>query len=102
MNIRNLVLVAVATYSSGGSTTSPLPIKSYDAQLCVTAQRMVVNAAEDAFEIELQFGESNGFHVIQMDAEPDKVTIATTMGFVNIDNIQTASYVGCKIGTSVS
>ena len=58
---------------------------------------MVVNAPEDAFEIEVLFGESNGFHVIQMDAEPGKVTIATTMGFVNIDNIQLASYVGCKM-----
>jgi hypothetical protein len=32
-----------------------------------------------------------------MDTEPGKVTIATTMGFVNVDNVQTASYVGCKM-----
>ena len=97
MSIRNLLLAAIATYAPAASATSPPPINNYDAQLCMTAQRMVVNAAEDAFEIEVQFGESNGFHVIQMDAEPGKVTIATTMGLVNIDNLQVASYVGCKM-----
>jgi len=97
MSIRHLALVAVATYCAGGSATSPPPVNNYDAQLCVTAQRMVVNAPEDAFDVEVQFGESNGFHVIQMDAVPGKVTIATTMGFVAVDNTQIPSYVGCKM-----
>lgn len=97
MNIRNLLLAVIATYASGASATSPPPINDYDSQLCMTAQRMVVNAPEDAFEIDVLFGESNGFHVIQMDAEPGKVTIATTMGFVTVDNRQMAAYVGCKM-----
>jgi hypothetical protein len=84
-------------FVTSASATSPPPIADYDVQLCMTAQRMLVNASEDAFDIKVLFGESNGFHVIQMDAEPGKVTIATTMGFVDIDRMQMISYVGCKM-----
>jgi hypothetical protein len=85
------------TFVTSASATSPPPIADYDVQLCMTAQRMLVNAPVDAFEIEVLFGESNGFHVIQMDAAPGKVTIATTMGFVDVDGAQMVSYVGCKM-----
>jgi hypothetical protein len=44
-------------------------------------------------------GESNGFHVIQMDvdATTNTVTIATTTGMVETENRQLPAYVACKM-----
>ena len=44
-------------------------------------------------------GESNGFHVIQMDvdAAANTVTIATTTGLLEVDGVRLPTYVGCKM-----
>jgi hypothetical protein len=85
MMIASILLVAAATASG------------YDASLCETAQRMIVNATQDDFEIEVLTGESNGFHVIQMDAEPGTVTIATTTGMSELSGQSMPAWVGCKM-----
>lgn len=80
------VILLVAASASG-----------YDANLCITAQRSIVNALPDSFEIEVLTGESNGFHVIQMDARPGIVTIATTSGSIEIDGGDMPAWVACKM-----
>ena len=86
-----------------GLVVSPLnvyavPAVKYDAELCALAQRMIVNAPEDAFEIEVLVGESNGFHVIQMDvdATTNTVMIATTTGMVETENGHLSAYVAAR------
>ncbi|MGI9290123.1 MAG: hypothetical protein ACR2QG_02470, partial [Gammaproteobacteria bacterium] len=61
------------------------------------AQRMIVNAQEQSFQIKELTGEGNGFHVIQMDAEPGLVTIATTHDTVDIDGAEATVSVACKM-----
>jgi len=73
--------------------------EDYDADLCALAQRMIVNAAENAFAIEVLAGESNGFHVIQMDVDSASgtVTVATTINWVEVDGMKLPASVGCKM-----
>jgi hypothetical protein len=72
-------------------------VSNYDAGLCEAAQRLLANADQDSFKIEVLVGEGNGFHVIQMDARPGTVSIATTMGFVETDGQAMPAWVGCKM-----
>lgn len=90
-------LLLLLSSVAGARMLAPDDPGLYDAQLCVRAQHMMVNAVPGDFEIEVLYGESNGFHVIQMDADPDKVTIATTAGYVEVDGDRLMTHVGCKM-----
>ena len=89
--ILGLVVLPLKVYAA--------PAANYDTELCALAQRMIVNAPEDAFVIDVLVGESNGFHVIQMDvdAATNTVTIATTTAMVETGNQLLPAYVACKM-----
>jgi hypothetical protein len=76
-------------------------VTDYDAALCVTAQRMIVNATRDEFPVLVEQGVGNGFHTIQMDvdAEAALVKIAMTTGTVQVEgeSVPLATHVACKM-----
>jgi hypothetical protein len=76
-------------------------VMDYDAALCVTAQRIIVNASGDEFPVLVEQGVGNGFHTIQMDvdAEAALVKIAMTTGTVNVagEADPLATHVACKM-----
>lgn len=76
-------------------------VTDYDAALCVTAQRMIVNATSDEFPVLVEQGVGNGFYTIQMDvdAEAALVKIAMTTGTVQVEGETEplATYVACKM-----
>ena len=76
-----------------------VPLGKYDLDLCVTAQRMIVNAADDAFPVVVQRGTGSGFHTIQMDIDAGArvVQIAMTTGTVAMDGEPLSAYVACKM-----
>jgi len=57
-------LAVLAWLSAAGAAAAP---GDYDAQLCVTAQRMIAGAA--TLPVQLLHGTGDGFHRIQMDAD---------------------------------
>ncbi len=74
-------------------------ISEYDLGLCERAQRVTAGAGDTDFSIEVLYGEGNGFHVIQMDADGagHTVTIATTAVRNEIDGQPVVSSVACKM-----
>lgn len=78
--------------------SSAVDIDAYDATLCSTAQRLIVNADAGLQVIE-QKASGNGFHTIQMaiDPEQDAAVIAMTTDYTEVDGAQQASYVSCKM-----
>ncbi len=61
----NQPLVILALLLPGAAAASPL--QSYDDRLCETAQTMIAGAAEGQLQINVLYGEGDGFHTIQMD-----------------------------------
>lgn len=77
-----LTIGALALLHTGSARAAPgLPASAYDADLCVTAQRLLVNAP--AMPVRVQRGQGNGFHTIQMsidEARRELVVAMTTSG----------------------
>jgi hypothetical protein len=74
-------------------------VADYDENLCSLAQHFVLNADTDLFEMQVQIGEGNGFHTIQMDVDgpTNTVSIATTKATQMIKGIEQATFVSCKM-----
>ena len=82
-----------------GAGHSAALIESWDTSLCETAQLRIAGAGADDFPIEVLYGESNGFHVIQMDtdAESGTVTIATSAMRGRAGDATITTAVACKM-----
>jgi len=73
-------------------------LQGYDNSLCVRAQRIIVNSGPADFIIVKLSGQGEGFHSIQMDAQPGVVTIATTVGSGHgNEGSEAVDWVGCKM-----
>ena len=74
-------------------------VADYDLGLCERAQRVTAGAGDSDFSIEVLYGEGNGFHVIQMDADAASrtVTIATTAVTSEFDGQSAVTSVACKM-----
>jgi len=92
------VLLFICLAAGSGAATAQGAGDAYDSHLCRFAQRLLVNAADDAFPVTEQVGSGNGFHVIQMDvdAEHRSVSIAMTTDHADVDGKTLATHVSCK------
>jgi hypothetical protein len=88
------LLVYTATAAATGTTAAG----DYDAHLCQTAQRLIINA-DDHFPVIEQHGTSNGFHTIQMNIDQDRraAIIAMTTHHTEYGGEQQATYIACKL-----
>ena len=95
---RRLAAFGVLLGSTGALHASPgLPGDHYDRDLCATAQRMTVNAPD--LPVRIQRGVGNGFHTIQMSADPaaGAAVVAMTTVSVDVDGEPLPAYVACKM-----
>ena len=69
----------------------------YDDQLCVTAQRMVLNADPDDFTIHVQRGDGNAFHTIQMGVSPRAKIVRIAVTTVKSGPLGFDAHVACKM-----
>jgi hypothetical protein len=92
-------IVSVALFSASLAASAQGPITDYDQSLCERAQRITAGVGDTEFSIEVLYGEGDGFHVIQMDADGESktVTIATTMVRNEIDGQPEVTSVACKM-----
>ncbi len=74
-------------------------LQVWDENLCVTAQTMVAGAGDGQFVIDVLYGEGDGFHTIQMNADEVSgvVTIATSANTVQRGGQQLRTDVACKM-----
>lgn len=74
-----------------------LPRDHYDRDLCVTAQRILVNAPD--LPVRVQRGVGNGFHTIQMstDAAEGTAVVAMTTVSTDVAGEELPAYVACKM-----
>lgn len=95
-----LVLALLSADASAGGAA--VDVAAYDRDLCVLAQRMLVNAdgpGEPPFGVQVLSGTGNGFHTIQMDVDASTrtVVVAQTTGTVRADGRELATHVACKL-----
>ena len=91
-----LAMTALTGHASAADTS--VNIAGYDASLCQTAQRLIVNAGDELNVIE-QHGVGAGFHTIQMSVDTGKraVVIAATTDYAQLDGVKQPTYVSCKM-----
>lgn len=93
-----LVISALSCQGTGPALAAPgLPVAGYDQDLCVTAQRMLVNAPD--MPVRVQRGEGNGFHTIQMSVDEDRreLVVAMSTGTIADAGKVLPTYVACKM-----
>lgn len=93
-----LAISALSLLEFGLAFAAPgLPVAGYDEDLCVTAQRMLVNAPD--MPVRVQRGEGNGFHTIQMSVDEDRqeLVVAMTTGMDEGSGTPAPTYVACKM-----
>lgn len=92
------ITLALGLLCAGTGLAAPgLPLAGYDETLCVTAQRMLVNAAD--IPVRVQRGEGNGFHTIQMsiDEKAGSLVVAMSTTTARIDGRNLDVAVACKM-----
>lgn len=91
-------LVALSICEFGSALAAPgRPVAGYDEDLCVTAQRILVNDPD--MPVRVQRGEGNGFHTIQMSVAEDRqeLVVAMTTGTTQRSGEPVPTYVACKM-----
>lgn len=80
-----------------GVAAPGLPVAGYDHDLCVTAQRILVNDPD--IPVRVQRGEGNGFHTIQMSVDEARreLVVAMTTGEMKDRGKASPTYVACKM-----
>lgn len=97
-SIFSLAISAFSVLQFGPVFAAPgLPVAGYDEDLCVTAQRILVNAPD--MPVRVQRGEGNGFHTIQMSVDEDRreLVVAMTTGTTAGSAKGLTTYVACKM-----
>ena len=69
----------------------------YDEQLCVTAQRMVLNSDAEDFTIHVQRGDGNAFHTIQMGVSPQAKIVRIAVTTMKSGPLGFDTHVACKM-----
>jgi len=89
-------ILACGCVASGGSYAAGSAPASYDSELCVTAQRLLVNAG-DELPVRVQRGSGNGFHVIQMSVDTDARAAVIAMSTTYRGESDEPAYIACKM-----
>jgi hypothetical protein len=97
MCIHRITLALGLVYAGAALSAPGLPLAGYDEALCITAQRILVNAPD--IPVRVQRGEGNGFHTIQMsvDAQAGSLVVAMTTATARIDGRSMDTAVACKM-----
>ncbi len=95
--LKLILIVFPLVFSAWVSAAPGLPMADYDENLCITAQRMLVN--DPAISVRVQRALGNGFHSIQMsiDEAARELVVAMTWGAVDVDGEELRTHVACKM-----
>jgi hypothetical protein len=98
---RRWFLLCAASMVAVRAPAAPgLPVERYDADLCATAQRILVGQPD--IPVRVQTGTGNGFYTIQMSIdEPSRtLVVAMTTSVVERAGRDSPAWVGCKMVSS--
>jgi hypothetical protein len=90
-------LAVVISWATAQALAAPgLSVADYDENLCVTAQRIVVNDPD--IPVSVQRGRGDGFHSIQMSIDENRRTLIVAMESISLGAGETgAAWVACKM-----
>ncbi len=95
--LRKLFITWSLAFPTWVSASPGLPVADYDENLCITAQRLLVN--DPAIPVRVQRAVGNGFHSIQMSVDDGvgELVVAMTWGVADIDGATLRTHVACKM-----